>query len=112
MPTVDDRLEQLFTAAAIEPTSDADVFGAIARKRHQRRTRRVVRDVGALVAFVLVVVGSIVWLARDDATQPAIAPSTVREDAWLGAHLVAVDPDVGYVRGPLITAGEYVALAA
>jgi hypothetical protein len=30
MPTVDERLEQLFTAAAVEPT-ERDVYGAVAR---------------------------------------------------------------------------------
>jgi len=117
MPTVDERLEQLFTAAAVEPT-ERDVYGAVARRRQQRRTRRVARDVGAVVVVLLVLAGSLVWLTAAHDTQPVVAPPSrdsvaSRElgDAWLGARPVALTPDLGYVRGPLLQSGEYVALS-
>src|SRR5262245_8754102 len=120
MSTVDERLEQLLANTAVEPTGTADVVGAVARKRQQRHARRVARAVGALVVGLLVVAGSLVWLASDDSTQPAVAPSTVRDavaarrpgGAWLGAQPLEIAPDIGYVRGPLLQSGEYVALAA
>jgi len=117
MPTVDERLERLFTAAAVEPTPE-NVFGAVAQKRRQRHTRRAARNIGAFVALLVVLAGSLVWLTTDDGTQPAVSPATrdsvARKlgDAWLGARPVALTPDVGYVRGPLLQAGEYVTLAA
>ena len=119
MPTVDDRLEQLFVAAAVEPATDADVFGAVARKRHQRRTWRVARNVGVAVVTVLVLAGSLAWLATDHGTESAVAPTTRDSvasrklgDAWLGAEPVALTPDLGYVRGPLLQSGEYLEVAA
>src|SRR5262245_9497632 len=118
MPTVDERLAQLLGDAAVTPP-DADVFGAIVRKRRQRHTRRVARYVSALVLLLVVLAGSVAWLTTDDGTEPAVAPTSrdafavrTRGDAWLGARPVEIAPDVGYVRGPLIRSGEDVALAA
>src|SRR4051794_17916298 len=109
MPTVDERLERLFTEAAAEPTADADVWRAVTRKSRQRRTRRVARNISVAVVAVLVLAGSLAWLSADHGTEPAVAP-TNREsvesrklgDAWLGARPVEVTPDIGYVRGPLL----------
>lgn len=118
MPTVDERLAQLLGDAAVTPPIDDDVFGAVAHKRQQRRTRRVARNVGALVALLVVLAGSLVWLTTDDGTEPAVAPASRNSvqsrklgDAWLGARPVEIAPDMGYVRGPLLQSGEYVALS-
>jgi hypothetical protein len=115
MPTVDERLEQLFSDAAVEPNADGDVFGAVARKRHRLHSRRVARNVGAVVVLLIVLAGSLAWLTADDGTEPAVAPTPVRvkelADAWLAAQPLELVPDEGYVRGPLIASGEYVALA-
>jgi hypothetical protein len=115
MPHVDERLERLLTEAAVEPNPTTDVLGAVAHKRRQRHTRRIARNVGALAAGLLVVAGSLVWLTANDSTEPAVAPSPVRvkelADAWLAARPFELEPDEGYVRGPLIASGEYVALA-
>jgi hypothetical protein len=115
MPTVDERLEQLLSDAAVEPTADGDIFGAVARKRHQRHTRRVARNIGAVVVLLVVLAGSLAWLTADDGTEPAVAPTPVRvkefADAWLAALPLELEPDQGYVQGPLVVSGEYVALA-
>jgi len=117
MPTVDERLEQLFAATAVEPR-DVDVFGAVTRKRHQRRTRRVVRNTSVALLALLVVVGSLAWLADERDSEPTVAPagresvaSRKLGDAWLRAQPVALTPDLGYVRGPLLQSGDYLELA-
>jgi len=110
VPTVDERLQELLAAAAVEPTA-GDVLGAVTHKRHQRHTRRVVRNIGAAIVAVVVIAGSLAWLTADQSSRPTIAPAGARGDAWLSARPVALEPDVGYVRGPLIASGEYVALA-
>ena len=89
-----------------------------AHKRRQRHTRRVARNVGVAVVLLFVLAGSLAWLTAGNARQPAVAPSTARGDVaarvgadWRVGRVVALEPDVGYVRGPLIASGEYVALA-
>src|SRR5262245_56917140 len=116
MPTVDERLERLFADAAVEPTADADVYGAVSHKRRQRHTRRVARNVGALVALLVVLAASLAWLTTDDGSEPAVTPARrdAREvpDAWLGARPVALAPGLGYVRGPLLQSGDSVTVAS
>ena len=117
MPTVDERLEQVFADAAVEPSVDGDVFHAVARKRQRIHTRRVARNVGTLVVVFVLLAGSLAWLTTDTGSETAVAPST-REtvasrklgDAWLGAQPVALTPDLGYVRGPLLQGGDYIEL--
>jgi hypothetical protein len=117
MSTVDERLERLFTDVAVEPMGDSDVFAAVARKRQQRHTRRVARNVVAAVALLVVLGGSLAWLTADRGTEPAVAP-TKRDsvprlrDAWLGARPIELAPGLGYVRGPLVQSGDGVSLAS
>jgi hypothetical protein len=112
MPTVDERLEQLFSEAAAEPAAAADVLGAVAHKRRQRHTRRVARHVGVLAVAALAVVGSVAWFATDERSDPTVAARVTGTDAWRRAREISLAPDRGYLRAPIITSGADITVAA
>ena len=113
MPTVDERLERLLADAAVEPTVDGDVFGAVARKRHQRahaprgaqRRRR---------ASCCSSCSPDRWsgsrpttrrepaVGADDSRRRQRASSGMRGSAPVRSRST---PDLGYVRGPLLAVG-------
>ena len=116
MPTVDERLHQLFSDAAVEPTANGDVLGRVARKRHQRATRRVARNVGAVVVVLLVLAGSLAWLTADGDTEPAgeyAALAAYNRDGTgfkVPSHVVRIDAS-GRVLDEVELQGEVLSLA-
>jgi hypothetical protein len=125
VPIRDEELEQsLRTAAPIVSTDD--VFERVVRKRSRRRAVR--RIEGGAIAFVLVAALSmaVVLAQDDDDTSRVAAPggassarvitggTTITPKAGTATTPVPVtlDPDEGYLRGPLLVSGATLALAA
>jgi hypothetical protein len=124
---VDDRrIEEALDAAA--PVVDTGrVLDRVATKRRRRhRVRRI--EAGALALVVLAVIGlTAVLTTRDDGSSPQIAAPGARLSARIvrgdGAvsgtagttvfpRPVALDPDEGYLRGPLLVGSSALSLAA
>jgi hypothetical protein len=122
VPGNDDRLEHAFRNAARQPTLDGVAEGVHAKWSRRRTIRRVERAAfaGALAASVIVVAVVALDTTRSD-QHVTVAPArgaipVVRVDGEAvrrGAIAsVRVEPDEGYVRGPLLTSGDRVAMAA
>jgi hypothetical protein len=117
MPDADDRIRDALRATAREP-STAGVAERVRAKRQRRQTIRKI-EAGVLVAAVVAVVAVIGATALDDNDQrPEIA---VRPHSGTGpvvrvtdgldvegkgslakVTMVPIDPDEGFVRGPLL----------
>lgn len=120
----DDRLRDAFRLTAREPTTDGVVEHVRAKRDHRRTVRRI--EHGLLVAAVFLGVVAVGIVALDEQVSEqrvAVAPTPgsaprVRVVERGRTHQAAVrhlrlDPDEGYVRGPLFTTGEgTIALAA
>ena len=125
MPSIDDRLRDALRAGAREPSGD-DVFARVHAKRARRQLiRRVEVGAGAaLLVTALVAVGVTALDRSDTDRQVAVRPSigtapVVRSIDGVGlprrratVRRVSLDPDEGYVRGPLVTARGGITLAA
>lgn len=125
MPTLDEQLARLLHDAAVEPDTAA-ALDAIATKRHHRAVVRRTRTVGALVASLLLVVGiaAVVWPSNE--TSPTVAspargeltvqisdtasPRADREA--VAARPIDVRAEAGFLRGPVVPSGEFVAVSA
>ncbi|MEX1006907.1 MAG: hypothetical protein WD271_03585 [Acidimicrobiia bacterium] len=121
----EDQLEQSLRAAVPRVATNG-VLDRVAHKRARRHTVRRI-ELGA-VAFVLVVALSmVVVLAQEDGEVSRVAApggaSTVRVITGGAAVTpkagtartpvpVTLDPDQGYVRGPLVVSGSTLSLAA
>jgi hypothetical protein len=134
VPTVDDELTVLLTRAAVQPTVTSGVLDAVHTKRRRRAARRRVGTATAALALVVAIVAASVWVMnRDDDPPVAVAPppvagrltAQVDDDlptsftatkgvfgSPVAADLVSLDPDRGYVRGPVVPSGEFVAVAS
>jgi hypothetical protein len=127
VPALDDRIARLLDGAAVEPTITTDVLAAIATKQRRRVTRRRALTVSAVACGLALVVGA-VGLARTDDDPVAIAhqrggdlavrvvdgmPTSLAVPVGdpVSARRVTLDPDGGYVRGPVLASGEFVAVA-
>jgi hypothetical protein len=129
MPTLDDKLQQLFQELAVEP-SNTDVIGAVDVKRRHRRTVRRAQMAGSLLAVALFAIGLGVLLWPTDNTSPVVTPppapgalvirvangSPRVVDASTGtptaAEAINVEPVEDFLRGPIRPSGEFVSLAA
>lgn len=125
MPIREEQLEQTLRAAGPR----VETSGVLDRVAHKRARRRTVRriELGS-VAFVLVAALSmvVVLARRDDDASRVAAPggaSTARVITGGAAVTptagvaripvpVSLDPDEGYLRGPLFLAGSTLSLAA
>lgn len=123
MPVSDDRLRDALRGAAREPTLDGVADGVHAKWARRRTIRRVERAAlaGGLLAGVIVA-GVVALDATGSDQQVTVAPAhgaipVVRVVDDTGAHRAAVtpvhvEPDEGYVRGPLLASGDHIAMAA
>lgn len=123
MPVSDDRLRDALRGAAREPTLDGVADGVHAKWARRRTIRRVERAAlaGGLLAGVIVA-GVVALDATGGDQQVTVAPAhgaipVVRVVDDTGAHRAAVtpvhvEPDEGYVRGPLLASGDHIAMAA
>ena len=125
MPIRDEELEQSLRTAAPHVSTE-DVFERVVRKRSRRRAVR--RIEGGAIAFVLVAALSMADLLaqEDDDTSRVAAPGgasrarVIRGGATVTAQAgvartpvpVTLDPDEGYLRGPLLVSGSTLSLAA
>lgn len=126
MPIRDEQLERSLRAAAPR-VATGGVFDRVAHKRARRRTIRRI-EVGSL-AFVLVAALSVAALSvavvlvrANDQSARVAAPGgrviTGGGDVTQGAGTarapvpITLDPDQGYVRGPLVVSSSTVSLAA
>ena len=117
MPDADDRIRDALHVTAREPDT-AGVAEHVRAKRQRRQTIRKI-EAGALVAAVLAVVtviGATVFNNNDDRPEIAVRPHegtgpVVRitdgldvdaKGALAKVTLLPIDPDEGYVRGPLL----------
>ena len=121
MPIREEQLERSMRAAAPH-VSTVGVLDRVADKRARRRTARRI-EVGALAAALVVVLSTAVVLVRDDDHATRVAAPGGRVITGAGAVTpkagvarapvpIALDPDQGYVRGPLVVSGSTLSLAA
>jgi hypothetical protein len=117
----EDQLERALHASAPR-VSNAGVLDRVEHKRARRRTRRRV-EVGALGVMVVALLSLAVVLVRNDGeTARVSAPGgrvitggadvTPRAGTARPPVPIALDPDQGYVRGPLVLSGDTLSLAA
>lgn len=125
MPDLDARLRAAVRDGTHAPRTD-DVMGRVAAKRaHRRVVRRVQAGVLGVATVLAVTAVSLVALTDGEgettkiAAPPApsstpkvhlVGPDDQRTRA--GVHVIALDPDEGYVRGPLLVQGDAVTAAA
>jgi hypothetical protein len=126
MPVDDRRIEEALDAAA--PLVDTGrVLDRVASKRRRRRTVRRIEG-GVLALVVVAVVGlTAVLTTGDNGSSPHIAAPGARLNARIvqgdgavsgtaGTTVLpkpaALDPDPGYVRGPLLVGASALSLAA
>jgi hypothetical protein len=126
VPT-DDRLRDALRSAAREPSLDG-VAERVHAKHARRRTARRLQAVGMLAAVVVAaVVGSVTLLDNDQNRDREVAVPTItgsgplvriadglRDGGDRDAKVtrVEIDPDEGYVRGPLLVSGDVITFAA
>ena len=127
MPETDDRIRDALQSTAREPSTDG-VVERVRVKRHRRRTVRRVQA-GLLAAAVLAVAALVsANVLGDDDHRPEIAVSptpgagpVVRVATGLDlegdgepadVRAVRIDPDKGFVRGPLLASGDVLTFAA
>jgi hypothetical protein len=120
----EDQLERSLRASA-PPVTTAGVLERVADKRARRRTARRMQ-LGAVAALLVAALTTVVVLARDDAdvarvAAPADTPTArvitgnaaTRPHATTSAPVpITLEPDQGYVRGPLALTGDILSLAA
>lgn len=126
MPTLDDQLARLLHDAAVEPDT-ANALEGIAVKRHRRAVIRRTRTAGVVMASLVLLVGFVALVWPNDSTSPTVArppargeltvqvadspnPSSSRDA--VSARQIVVDPEEGYLRGPVDPSGEFLSLSA
>lgn len=104
----DAELARELRASAPHVTT-AGVLERVARKRAQRRVvRRVEVGMAALLVVGLVLAGAaLVHTNTGDDTVRVVASGATR-----ASSVIALDPDQGYVRGPLVVSGTTLTLTA
>jgi hypothetical protein len=118
--------------ASVEPASSAGVLDrVVARRDHRRRARQQWFAAAAVVAVVLVAAGAVLTTSGGDEPSTRVAAPGARavpvvrvidgdlldgsvDDAGRAASVdrLRIQPDEGYVRGPLLVAGPNVAFTA
>jgi hypothetical protein len=116
--STDDRLSDALRTAGRQP----DVDGVLARVRSKRTRRRATRRAGLAAAALgvagVVVAGSLAVVGDDPSREVAVGPGPgarpqVRVDGRsVQVGPVRIDPDEGYVRGPLLATGDVLTFAA
>ncbi|HXY92493.1 MAG TPA: hypothetical protein VEP49_08465 [Acidimicrobiia bacterium] len=102
----EDQLERSMRAWAPR-VSTVDVYDRVASKRTRRAARRR-GGAGAVAVAVVVAISGAFLLLRQDGEPARIAATGGPYET----HLVTLDPDQGYVRGPLLVAGGTLSLSA
>jgi hypothetical protein len=121
VPIREEQLERSMRAAAPH-VSTVGVLDRVAEKRVRRRTVRRI-EAGALAALLIVALSTTVVLVGDDNHAARVAAPGGRVITGAGAVTpqagaarapvpIALDPDQGYVRGPLVVSGSTLSLAA
>jgi hypothetical protein len=125
MPGADDRIRDALRGTAREPSLD----GVFDRVRAKRRRRQVVRRIeGGVLAAALIAAVAVVStnVLDDEHRQIAVSPTpsdapVVRVadgltltgfDKRAEVERVRIEPDVGYVTGPLLVADDLITFAA
>jgi hypothetical protein len=108
MPVDDQRLERALRDAAPNVGS-AGAFERIAAKRAHRRALRTARLGGLATLGAIVVVVSVVLVARDEQRPRVTTPPA---SATEGTTPLSLDGETGYLRGPLTVSGDLVSVAA
>ena len=107
MPVRDDDLERALREAA--PRIDTEgVLDRVSAKRARRRSARAARMTALTLVAIIVTIGGVVLLARDEDRARVTTPAT-RVPA---STPIALDRDEGYLRGPLTLSGDLVSVAA
>ena len=123
MPMREEQLERSLRAAAPRvPT-----VGVVDRVHEKRARRRVIRraELVALAAILVVTIAAVTVLARDGKEETRVAapagspvarvidgdPAVLPRGTPSTPVPVTLDPDPGYVRGPLLVTGDTLSLA-
>lgn len=108
MPVDEQRLEDALRDAAPQ-VPGVDAFERVAAKRAHRRRMRTARRSGLAALGAVVVVGSVLLVARDpDPSRVSTPPAATAP----GTTPVAPEGVTGYLRGPLTMSGDLVSVAA
>jgi hypothetical protein len=119
----DEQLEHALRVTAPH-VSTVGVLDRVAEKRARRRVAHRL-ELAAVVAVIVVGLATVLAVARDDApvarvaAPPAPTARVIAGDPLARSHGVtsapvpiALQPDQGYVRGPLVVSGNTLSLAA
>jgi hypothetical protein len=119
----DDQLEHALRVTAPH-VSTVGVLDRVAEKRSRRRVARRVELAALVVALVVAFVAVLVVVRDDEPTNRVAAPSAPTARVIAGDPLarsngvtsapvvITLEPDQGYVRGPLVVSGNTLSLAA